>query len=141
MEVYKVTSVQDHAKVKAMVFAMNEEIVSQALFILNDIEEVEIIDENDKSCSYFLIKNSIDHSKMKEALELLNIESVVENITDKIRNWEMNEVMTEHKDVGKLFNKFIYHTSDMDDALERLSKVGQDNLEPIYKRIIKESQQ
>lgn len=141
MEVYKVTSVQDHAKVKAMIFAMEEEVVSQALYMLNDIDEVEIIDENDKSCSFFIIKDTIELNRMKESLNLLNIECTVENISDKIKNWELKPLMQEHKEIKGLFNRFIYQTSDMDDVMERISKVGMDNLEPVYKKIITELNQ
>ncbi len=138
MEVYKVTSVQDHAKVKAMIYAMEENIVSQALCMLNDIDEAEIIDENNKSCSFFIIKDTIEFNRMKESLNLLNIDCTVENITDKVKNWELKPLTQEHKDIRGLFNRFIYQTSDMDDVIDRISKVGQDNLEPVYKKIIQE---
>lgn len=138
MEVYKVTSLEDHANVKAMVYAMDEEVISQALCMLNDIDEVEIVDKNDKSCSFFIVKDSMDLNKIKESLNLLNIDCTVENITPQIQDWELKELMKEYPDVGGLFNRFIYQTSDLDDALDRVTKVGQDNLEPVYKRIIRE---
>lgn len=139
MEIYKVTSVESYAKVKAMVYAMDEDIISQALDMLNDIDEVEIVDKNDKSCSFFIIKNSIDLRKMKESLALLTIDCKIEDITAGVQNWEFNELLSEHKDIKNLFNRFIYQTSDLDDALDRAAKVGHDNLEPVYKKIITES--
>ncbi|RTK96697.1 MAG: hypothetical protein EKK64_03680 [Neisseriaceae bacterium] len=106
--------------------------------MLKDIDEVEIVDENNKSCSYFIIKDTIEFNRMKESLNLLNIDCSIENISDKVKNWELKPITDEHKDVRGLFNRFIYQTSDMDDVIERISKVGQDNLEPVYKKIIKD---